>query len=77
MNQPHHNPFRQTSDNDSSHTQRYSNPASINPEQPPVQICIYVTPHMNNHLGGKAIGNENGDILNIENDLWSPCHCEV
>ena len=47
----------------------------MDPEQPPVGISIYGTPHLDNRLASKPISNKYLAIFDDEIDLWSlfPC----
>jgi hypothetical protein len=72
VHEQHHNPFLHPSDYDSSDTEADSENACIDPEQPPVQIHICGTPHLDHRLAGKPISNEYFNVFNNEIDLWSP-----
>jgi len=64
--------FPNPSDNESSNTEANSKNRCIDPEQPPVRTPIYGTPHFDNRLSCKAIGDQYIDIFNDEIDLLSP-----
>jgi len=68
----HHNPSLHSSNNDPSDTEANSENACINPEELPVHIHIYGTPHLDNHPTGKPISNEYFNIFDNEIVLWSP-----
>ena len=71
VHEPHRDAFLHLSDDDSSDTEANNENACVDPEQPPAQTRIYGTPHFDNHLAGKPIGNEYFDIFDNEIDLWS------
>jgi len=72
FHEPHYDCFPHPSDNDCSDTEANGENACIDPEQPPVQIHIYGTPHLDNCLAGNGILNEYFHIFDNEIDLWSP-----
>jgi hypothetical protein len=63
------NPVLHPSDNDSSNKEANSNNECIIPAQPAVQIRIYGTAHMGNHLASKSMSNDYFDIINDEINL--------
>jgi len=65
---PQSDPSLHNSDDDSSHTRADSEHLCVAPEQPPVPICIYGTPHCDNHLAGKPISNQYFHIFDNEID---------
>jgi hypothetical protein len=76
VHEPHHNPFPHHSDDGSNNTKADSGNAGIDPEQPPVPMTIYGTPHLDNRLASKPSSNEYFDVLDHGIDLWSPFCCE-
>ena len=74
--EPHRDPSLHPSNNDSSNTEADSENACIDPEQPPVCTRICGTPHLDNRLAGKPIGNKYFDILDYVIELWSLFSCE-
>jgi len=75
VHETHRDPILHHSDDDSSDTEANSETACIDPEQLPVRICIYGTPHLDNRLAGKPISNKYFHIFNNEIDLWSLFSC--
>jgi len=69
VHEPHHDSFLHPSDDDSSDTGADSENACIDPEQPPVQIRISGTPHLDNRLAGRPISNEYFNVFDDEIDL--------
>ena len=71
VDETHPDPFPQHSDGHTRNTEANSEITCIDPEQSPVQTCIYCTPHLDNSLASKPISNKNFDIFDNEVDLWS------
>ena len=76
VDETHHDPFPQLANNHASDTEANTKNAFIDPEQPPVRTLISATPHWENQLTGKTIGNQYFNILDDDPDLWSPFSCE-
>jgi hypothetical protein len=73
---PHRDRFRHPLDDDSSDIEVNCENACIDPEQPLVCIQIYGTPHLENSLARKCIGNKYFDIFQDESDVWPPLYGE-
>jgi hypothetical protein len=72
----HRDPFVHHFTNDTCDTEAGSDDVYIDPDDPPVPICIFSTPHLDNLLACQPSSNEDFNIFDHEIALWLPLSCE-